>query len=50
MCALFRDRMPDDENPAAANSRRMQAAAELQRTRMWLLISGLPAGHNWSVR
>jgi hypothetical protein len=52
MCAMFRDRMPDDENvsPAGANRRRFEATAERQRTAMWQMISGLPAGRVWFFR
>ena len=52
MCALFRDRQPEDENgsPAAMNRRRYEAIAELQRTAMWQLVGGLQAGRAWFLR
>jgi hypothetical protein len=52
MCALFRGRMPANENgePAATNLRRFEATAELQRTLMWQMAGGLPAARVWALR
>jgi hypothetical protein len=52
MCAMTRDRMPDEENGTSkkARFRRIAANAELQRTQMWQLIGGLHAGRAWFLR
>ena len=52
MCALFRDRKPDNKNgnPAGTTSRRKGAAAEFKPTAMWPLIDGLQSGRVWSLR